>query len=203
MTGTLIYGCLVVQALNALVLGYGVGAGIGDWGGYSMSLLVSALVAYSTHLLIESEKADIMKTWKPQSSDLGGMFGDEPTPQTQAPLSLPAPAPPAPVQRIYEPRTRARRGGPETSAAAAEFIAGDPAALRDKQKAVLNILKDAGKAGLTDEELHRECIRLHGWRGQSTARTRRCELVELGLVEDTGERREVASGLKGRVWRAK
>jgi hypothetical protein len=49
--------------------------------------------------------------------------------------------------------------------------------------------------GATDQELQRLC-RLSG----DTERPRRVRLVELGLVEDSGQTRRGASGRKATVW---
>lgn len=88
--------------------------------------------------------------------------------------------------------TRARKTDPVTSHMAAETIAPRITAL---QKMVRNEFKHAGHNGLTDEEL---TDRL-GLRG-STARTRRSELTDAGLIKDSGRTRPLISGRPGTVW---
>lgn len=127
---------------------------------------------------------------------------------TPARVAEPAPAPARTRRerqtrtRCFEPTTRHRGADPDTSAAAAGLVAGDPDALTEKQQKVFAALREFGDDGATDEQLTASCARLYGWRTiASTARTRRAELAELGMVEQTGERRPLASGLPGRVWR--
>ncbi len=59
------------------------------------------------------------------------------------------------------------------------------------------LLALAGSSGLTDEELS---IRLDS--RSSHARSRRAELVLLGLAEDSGAVRSMTTGRKATVWRA-
>jgi hypothetical protein len=95
---------------------------------------------------------------------------------------------------------RARSTDPETSWAAARSIT--PDALRANQSAVLQVL---GKYGpMTDEQLADEYARCDWFAPQSPSglRTRRHELQELGLVEDSGERARLRSGRQAIVWRA-
>jgi hypothetical protein len=63
------------------------------------------------------------------------------------------------------------------------------------QRKVLAILVMAGPQGLTDLRLQER-----GANSLSTLRTRRAELVEAGLVEDTG-RRVVQDGTSRTIWR--
>lgn len=60
---------------------------------------------------------------------------------------------------------------------------------------VYEALAQAGDAGLTDEQIGQQ-IRMGG----NTVRPRRVELVEKGLVRDSGRRRETGSGRKAVVW---
>lgn len=112
------------------------------------------------------------------------------------------------IARNFEPYTRARTEDPDTSAIAAERIAGDEDALKERQKKVLSILREF-PGGLTHEDTIRICRQRFGWKSESTARTRVAELVELGLAERatdpvTGQekKRTLASGGPGLVWRA-
>ena len=100
----------------------------------------------------------------------------------------------------------ARRTDPETSRAAAASI-GD---LRERQYAVLKVLRKRPAAGFTDEELvdlYNGYARM--WQSRSDVyppqspsgiRTRRSELVRLGFVEWSGERRVMTTGRLARVW---
>jgi hypothetical protein len=96
----------------------------------------------------------------------------------------------------------ARSGDPETSHEAAASLSA--AALRLSQEDVLFALRQLGGSA-TDTELleryaelaSREAVR---WQSPSGLRTRRHELVVLGLVVDSGERRRLASGRRAVVW---
>lgn len=94
---------------------------------------------------------------------------------------------------------RARESDPETSHAAADSITPDK--LRASQRAVLNVLRLRGGKG-TDEQIAESYTR-GSWPAQSPSglRTRRKELVEAGLVEDSGERVTLPSGRDSIVWR--
>ncbi len=70
--------------------------------------------------------------------------------------------------------------------------------LLELQLKVLAILREAGSNGLADHE----AIALTDM-GPSTYRTRRSELVKLGLVVHTGEVRKTASNRRADVWMAK
>lgn len=78
--------------------------------------------------------------------------------------------------------TKARRSDPDTSHEAANYIA---PALRELQLKVLMWAQRRPLFRFTDAELQR------AMGGNSTYRTRRAELVQLGLVRDTGEREHV------------
>lgn len=76
------------------------------------------------------------------------------------------------------PSQLVRRDDPDTSKQAAGFITTKIAPL---QLEVLEHLRASGSFGLCDLELEERCGS-HG----STFRTRRAELVEIGLVRDSG-----------------
>lgn len=102
---------------------------------------------------------------------MGGMkdqLGDEPFLPTMSPHQL------------------ARKTDPQTSHEAACAIVFK---LRPIQEKVLAELKKAGISGLTDFELEKICGS-HG----STFRTRRSELVDVGLVVDSGTKRYLEGG---------
>ncbi len=89
----------------------------------------------------------------------------------------------------------ARRTDPSTSWAAANSL--DPEHLRESQKIVLAILQDQGP--MTDDEL----VEIARDLSPSGARTRRAELVDKGMVYDTGERALLPSGRRAIVWAAR
>lgn len=77
--------------------------------------------------------------------------------------------------------------------------------VRTSQLSVLNVLKRRPAQGFTDEEL------VHSYRLQAAAgrvprqsesgiRTRRAELVKLGLVVPTGVKRAMSTGGEGQVF---
>jgi hypothetical protein len=80
----------------------------------------------------------------------------------------------------------------ETSVAAAEAIKPDVGRLR---QLVLDAIRRAGDDGLTDEEML-AAVQL----APSTGRPRRIELVQRGLVRDSGRTRKTASGRSAAVW---
>jgi hypothetical protein len=90
------------------------------------------------------------------------------------------------------PQQLVRHGDPQTSFEAADKVVPK---LRLLQRIVYDTLQRS-PLGLTDVELEELCGS-HG----STYRTRRAELVELGLVFDTGLTR-VINGRKRKVWKA-
>ena len=79
-----------------------------------------------------------------------------------------------------------------TSRAAAETVEPRVATLR---RAVLDALRAAGEAGLTDEEMQ---TRLG--MGGNTQRPRRVELERGGLVRDSGRTRRTRGGREAVVW---
>ena len=94
-----------------------------------------------------------------------------------------------------EPVARARATDPDTSHQAARSVTN----LRDSQEAVLRTLR---LMSATDVELMR--VYRHNERNpvqsDSGIRTRRKELVDLGLVRDSGLRRKLPSGRNAIVW---
>jgi len=90
------------------------------------------------------------------------------------------------------PTPSARRSDPETSHAAAASVR----ALRRNQLAVLRVI--VLNTSLTDEVL---AVRYKGPpQSPSGLRTRRNELVALGLVHDSGTRQALRSGRSGIIW---
>lgn len=99
------------------------------------------------------------------------------------------------------PQARARRGDPDTSHAAAASVD----SLRDKARGVLTVLWHYGPG--TDEQLAGRYALMRAYdevpeQSPSGLRTRRAELVGLGLVRDTGERRAISTGRHAIVWAA-
>ena len=97
-------------------------------------------------------------------------------------------------ESLLAPYKRTRKGDPETSLAAAASVK----ELTEKQKSVLAVLKQYGPA--TDGELRQKFPPYT--QSDSGLRTRRSELVNRGLVRDSGERRRLASGRMAIVWEA-
>lgn len=99
-----------------------------------------------------------------------------------------------------EPSARARRSDPETSKAAARSVT----RIRQSQRLILETLR--AKGPLSDEEIY-SALLAAGFFGNrplspSGARTRRKELVRLGYVESSSDRRKTAAGREAIVWRA-
>lgn len=89
----------------------------------------------------------------------------------------------------------ARRTDPETSHAAAASLT--PTALRASQSEVLNILR---QGPMHDQRIAQVAMDWHTKQSPSGLRTRRRELVDAGLVEDSGRRETLTSGYKSVVW---
>ena len=100
-------------------------------------------------------------------------------------------------------RARARTSDPDTS----HWAAASVGPLRPNQRAVLTLLRNH-PAGLTDEEMverYQESRRGNPHVPAQTSsglRTRRKELVDAGLVADTGEKRRTVAGRATKVWGA-
>lgn len=95
------------------------------------------------------------------------------------------------------PDPRARSTDPRTSHAAAASVRN----VNDRQQAVLNCFRDH-PGGLTDEDLE-HAYDVGGYGPQQTdsgLRTRRHELVEQGLVRDSGRKGVTAAGRAAVVW---
>lgn len=91
--------------------------------------------------------------------------------------------------------TRARREDPATSHEAA---AGISDRLRELQQRVLALFERHGP--MTHHALIAAYRAAHGPAAESTIRTRCAELVEKGLIRDTGRRAAVSSKREGIVW---
>jgi len=89
----------------------------------------------------------------------------------------------------------ARITDPETSHEAAESVSN----ISETQERILNILKDGP---LTDEHLNMIYKTQVGYTSESGIRSRRAELVERGLVRDSGMRQKLRSGRSAIVWEA-
>ena len=120
---------------------------------------------------------------------------------------LPLPKPP-PVVRLPIPArplsymARARTSDPHTSHAAAASVRN----MTQTHERLLSLIKTGGDT--TDEELYRRWQQVRedldaGWPPISTSglRTRRKELVEMGLVVDSGRRGRTATGRACVIWR--
>ncbi len=91
---------------------------------------------------------------------------------------------------------RARWSDPVTSHEAARSVIH----IRESQRFILSILQDEGP--LTDEEVFAAVTRRERRISPSDCRTRRNELVKLGMVCDSGKRRRLPSGRWSVVWAA-
>ena len=83
----------------------------------------------------------------------------------------------------------------ETSKTAATAIAGTSSAMRER---VLGYIRGRGAVGAIDQEIAAELRML-----ADTARARRCELRDRGLIADSGCRRQSPSGRPATVWVAR
>ena len=105
----------------------------------------------------------------------------------------PPKAKPAQLQALSPSGAVARTTDPATSWDAARSI--EPEALRASQAQVLDILRQHGP--MTDKGIYRY---IDDEQSVSGARTRRSELVDAGLVRDSGARALTATGRKTIVW---
>lgn len=90
----------------------------------------------------------------------------------------------------------ARRTDPSTSHAAAASVR----RIRESQADVLSVIRNCGP--ISDEGMIR-AYRSMGmpWQSDSGLRTRRSELVALGVVRDSGGKTKTASGRKTILWK--
>jgi hypothetical protein len=95
--------------------------------------------------------------------------------------------------RLGQAQVVSRLTDPETSWRAAQSVAH----VRESQALVWTVIEDQGP--MCDESLVRW---LHGALTPSGARTRRKELTDLGLIEDSGHRETTLAGRLTIVWRA-
>lgn len=100
--------------------------------------------------------------------------------------------------RLEPAEAHARDADPETSHDAAASVVG----IRDRQNAILDLLKQRGP--MIDETIARTYAQTPNLPKQSPSglRTRRSELVELGLVIWTGGTEKTTSGRQSRIWAA-
>lgn len=94
----------------------------------------------------------------------------------------------------FEPHVFVSHNAQQTSVEAADKALGRSGNQRHR---VYNFIASQGPQGATDDEGMEEL----GLRGNSY-HPRRLELVQAGLVEDSGERRPTVSGNAAIVWRA-
>lgn len=94
------------------------------------------------------------------------------------------------------PLPAARWTDPSTSHEAAQSI--DVDSLRESQRHVLNALHAIGSG--TDDDIYNAMRRRNVVLSPSGARTRRAELVAMGLVRDSGDKARLSSGRWAIVW---
>ena len=90
-------------------------------------------------------------------------------------------------------RARARRDDPVTSRIAAEHVT---PSLRQIQRQVLGYAVSKGATGFTDPEMNLDFGTM-----SSSLRSRRAELVDVGLIADTGKRHKFGGRTPYTVWR--
>lgn len=93
-------------------------------------------------------------------------------------------------------RAKARRTDPATSHEAAISL-GD---LTEAQRAIFRVVSERPR---TDEEIYAVLVAIRQPMSPSGCRTRRSELVDAGLIEDSGQHKLTGSGHKSIVWRVK
>lgn len=91
------------------------------------------------------------------------------------------------------PVAKVRATDPDTSVDAADSVS----RIMESQRHILGVLRSSGP--LTDEQIY---ARISMPMSPSGARSRRHELVERGLVIDSGERGKTVSGRKTIMWKA-
>lgn len=98
---------------------------------------------------------------------------------------------------VRRTRAKARRTDPATSHQAAQSVTG----LTETQERIYALLKEAPR---TDEEIYERMVQHYGETATSLsgARTRRRELVDLGLARDSGGRDTTRAGRLTIIWEA-
>lgn len=97
---------------------------------------------------------------------------------------------------VRRTQAKARKTDPQTSHEAALSV-GD---LTKAQEQILGIIQERAR---TDEEIYALVVARRLPISVSGARTRRSELVDAGLVEDSGQTKLTGAGRKTIVWRVK
>ena len=98
------------------------------------------------------------------------------------------------------PRTQVRTTDPRTSHEAASLIV-NPTKNQQRVLDVFASQRDFGFGiGLTDHELLIEWRKTYGTVAESTPRKRRCDLVRLGLIHDSGRTRPLIERRNRVVW---
>lgn len=98
--------------------------------------------------------------------------------------------------RYDEIMPRARKRDPETSAEAADSVL----RLNDKRKAVLSVIRRHGP--VSDEDIATLYPDHAPEQSPSGLRTRRSELVKMGLVRWSGAHTTMDTGRRARLWEA-
>lgn len=97
---------------------------------------------------------------------------------------------------LFEPVAHARRTDPQTSHQAAERVR----RIRESQADVLTAIRLFGP--ISDEQLIKKYrANVYMWQSDSGIRTRRSELVKLGVVVDSGLRGRTASNRQTVLWK--
>lgn len=99
---------------------------------------------------------------------------------------------------FYNPKENVRSSDPSTSHAAATSIT---VTVTEVQRRVLGIHRGYSTYGLTDEQLLDIYHDQFGTTAESSPRKRRHDLTRLGIITDSGLRRELKTGRKGIVWK--
>lgn len=103
---------------------------------------------------------------------------------------------------LSQPRLgKLRRHAGETEIAAAERVAPASGGMRLAILALIAEASDAPMLGLADDEVRRVAAARGRRMAWSSVSARRGELVETGLVEDSGQRRRSDMGNPAIVWR--
>lgn len=103
------------------------------------------------------------------------------------------------IEKQPDPKAVAQRGGRDTAWAAAHSLTPDQ--IRKSQKEVYGLFKKYGP--MTDTRLLEIAAQERIEQSDSGLRTRRSELVTLGLIVDSGSRDRLESGRLSILWRCK